>query len=60
MAYKYHIYSATWVNQFENEDTCIKFVINNVSPQGDNVEMKLNLKVEEICWDCSPKFLWNE
>ena len=41
-------YSAAWVNQFEIEDTCIEFVINDVSPQGNNVKIKLNLKVKEI------------
>ena len=33
---------------------CIEFVINNVSPQV-NVKIKLNLKLEEICRDCSAK-----
>ena len=46
-----------WANQFEIKGTCIGFVINNVSPQGNNVKLKLNLKVEEICRDCSAKFL---
>ena len=33
--------------EFEIKDTCIEFVINNVSLQG-NVKIKLNLKVAEI------------
>ena len=37
------------MNQFETKDTRIEFVINNVSPQGNNVKIKLNYKVEEIC-----------
>ena len=53
------MYSTAWVNQFEIKDTCIEFVINNVSQQG-NVKIKLNLKMEEICRDCSPNFLWNK
>ena len=39
--------STAWVNQTEIKETCIEFVINNVSPQG-NLKIKLNLKVEEI------------
>ena len=53
------MYSTVWVNQFEIKDTCIEFVINNVSPQG-NVKIKLNSKVAEICRDYSPNFLWNK
>ena len=41
------------MNQFESKNRCTEFVINNVSPQCNNVKMKLNLKVEEICRDCS-------
>ena len=37
----------------------IEFVINNVSPQG-NMKVKLNLKVEEICGDCSAAIVWNK
>ena len=59
MADEYHMYSTAWVNQFEIKDTCIEFVINNVSPQS-NVKIKLNLKMEEICRDCGPNFLWNK
>ena len=47
----------SWVNQFEMKDTCIGFVINNVSPQFNLI---LNSKVEKICRDCSPNFLWNK
>ena len=47
------MYSAAWVNQFEIKDTCTEFVFNNVSPRGNNVKIKSNLKVEEICRDCS-------
>ena len=53
------MYSTAWVNQTEIKEKCIEFVINNVSAQG-NVKIKLNLKVEEICGDCSPNFLWNK
>ena len=53
------MYSTAWVNQFEIKDTCTEFVINNVSPQ-DNVKIKFNLKMEEICRDCNPNFLWNK
>ena len=35
---------AAWVNQFEIKDTCIEFVINNVSPQGNNVKDKIEFK----------------
>ena len=56
MANLYHMYSVTWVNQLEIKGTCIEFVINNVSRQGDNAKIKLNLKVEETCRDCSPNF----
>ena len=44
------------VNQFEIQERCIEFVISNVSPRG-NVKIKLNLEVEEICWDYSLNFL---
>ena len=50
------MYSTGYVNQFEIKDTSIEFVINNVSLQGNNVKIKLNLKVEEICTDCSSNF----
>ena len=39
--------------QFETRDTCIEFVINNVPVQGNDVKLKLNLKLEQICKDCS-------
>ena len=49
-----------WVDQLEIKDTCIEFVINNVSVQGNNyVRIKLNMKVEKICRDCSSNFLRN-
>ena len=38
------MYSKARVNQFEMKDNCIEFVIN-VSPQGNNVKVKLNLKI---------------
>ena len=38
------MYSAARVNQFEMKDTCFEFVIN-VSQQGNNVKIKLNLKI---------------
>ena len=59
MAVEYHMYSTALVNQFEINNTCIEFVINNVSRQG-NVKIKLNFKVEKICRDCSPNYLWNK
>ena len=59
VADQYHMYSTEWVNQFEIKETFIKFMINDVSPQG-NVKIKFNLKVEEICRDYSPNFLWNK
>ena len=58
MAVLCHMHSTTLVNQCEIKDTCIEFAISNVSPYGNNVKIKLNLKVEEICRDCSPDFLW--
>ena len=53
------MYSTAWLNQAEIKDTCIEFVINNVSLQG-NLKIKLNLKMEEVCRDCSPNFSWNK
>ena len=38
------MYTAARVNQFEMKDKCIEFVIN-VSRQGNNVTIKLNLKM---------------
>ena len=54
------MYSTALMNQFEIKDTCIEFVIDNVSPQGNNVKIKLNLKVEETCRDSRPNFLLNK
>ena len=51
------MYSTAWMNQFEAKDTCIEFLINNVSSQGNNVKTKLNLNMEEICRDCTPNVL---
>ena len=51
------MYSTAWMNQFEIKDTCIGFVIDNVSPPGNNLQTKLSLKVEDICRDCRPNFL---
>ena len=48
------------MNQFKIKDTCIEFVIKNVSPQGYNVKIKLNLKVGEISRDCSPNFFMKQ
>ena len=39
------MYSVAWVIQFEIKGTCIEFMINKVSPQGN-----------EICRGCSPNF----
>ena len=39
------MYSAARVNQFQKKDTCFEFVLN-VSRQGNNVKIKLNLKME--------------
>ena len=44
MTDSYDMYSAARVNQFEMKDMCIEFVIN-VSRQGNNVKIKLNLKM---------------
>ena len=52
------MYSTALVNQFEIKDMFNEFVINNALPQG-TVEIKLNLKAEEIWRDYSPNFLWN-
>ena len=41
------MYIAASMNQFETEDTSFEFVIN-VSRQGNNVKVKLNLKRTEI------------
>ena len=38
------MYSAASVNQFEMKDKCIEFAIN-VSQQGNNVKIKLKLKI---------------
>ena len=38
------MYSAARVNQFEMKNKCIEFVIN-VPWQGNNVKIKLNLKI---------------
>ena len=38
------MYSPRRVNQFEMKDTCFQFMIN-VSPQGNKVNMKYNLKI---------------
>ena len=51
------MYPAAWENQFKIKDTCIEFVINNVSPHGSNVKIKLNLKVDEICRNCNSNFM---
>ena len=45
---------------FEIKGACIELVINNVLPQHNNVKIKLNLKVEEICRGFSPDFLRNK
>ena len=38
------MYSAARGNEFEMKDACFEFVIN-VSWQGNNVKLKLNLKI---------------
>ena len=38
------MYSAARMNQFEMKGKCIEFAIN-VSRQGNNVKIKLNLKI---------------
>ena len=40
----HYMYSAARVDQFEMKVTCIEFVIN-VSRQGNNVKIKLNLNI---------------
>ena len=37
------------MGKFEIKETCVEFVINKVSVQGNNFKIKLNLTVEEIC-----------
>ena len=54
------MYSAAWVNQFEIKGACSELVIDNISLQGNNVKIKLNLKMEEICKECSPNFWWSK
>ena len=49
--------STAWVNQFEIKDMCTEFAINNASPQGKNLKIKLNLKVEEIFREWRAEFL---
>ena len=53
----YYMYLAAGVNQFEMKEVCFEFAIN-ASGQGNNVKIKLNLKL--ICRDCSPHILWNK
>ena len=48
------MYAYVKVSQFEIKDTSFEFVIN-VSWQGSNVKIKLNLKIN--CRDCSSIFL---
>ena len=38
------MYSAARVNQFEMKEACFEFVIN-VTRQGNNVDIELNLKI---------------
>ena len=40
MAVENLTYPTAWMNQFEIKYTCIEFVINNVSLQGNNVKIK--------------------
>ena len=54
------MYSAAWVNQFEIKGACSELVIDNISLQGNNVKIKLNLKMEKICKECSPNFWWSK
>ena len=46
------MHSSALANQSEIQETCIEFVINNVSPQRNIVKINLNLKVVEIFRDC--------
>ena len=48
------MYLAARENQFEMKEVCFEFAIN-ASGQGNNVKIKLNLKL--ICRDCSPHIL---
>ena len=44
------MYLTAWMKQFEIKHVYIEFGINDVSVQGkNNVKIKLNLRVEEIC-----------
>ena len=47
------MYLTAWVNLFEIKDRCIEFLFNDFSQQGNNVKIKLNLKVKQIWRDCS-------
>ena len=38
------MFSIASVNHFEIKDRSIEFVINNVSPEGNNVKINLNLE----------------
>ena len=51
------MYLAVTVNLFEMKDTCFELMIN-VTRQGNNAKMKLNLK--KNCRDCISNFLWNK
>ena len=51
------MFSIVLVKQFEFKDAWTDFVINNIPAQGNNVKIKMNLKVEWICRDCSLNFL---
>ena len=44
MADYYYLYSAARMNHFEMKGKCFEFV-NNVSRQGNNLKIKLNLKI---------------
>ena len=40
------MFSIVLVKQFEFKDAWTDFVINNIPAQGNNVKIKMNLKVE--------------
>ena len=50
------MYSVAWVNKSEIKDMCIEFAIYHVSPRGNNVKIKLDLKNEESGRECPPYF----
>ena len=51
-----------WTDDFEqvNVGCLMSYVIHCIGESIYDVNIKLNLKVQKICRDCSPDFLWND